>query len=404
MASPATPDAASKAVTRSVAVDPAPTPAPEQRKVRVVAYGRADCDDPASHQGASLRGIAERVAALAGFAFAGTYDAARQQPADATDDRFYFVPAQTLVGLDMARQLGIQGLQDLLGGVVPHAFIGTKAISHGLVAPDATAPEGWHEDFAARVRDHVLPGYTAFSMDDARRAGVEMLRAGKVRVKEPCGIGGLGQHVVSNEAELDRVLGELDATRVREEGVVLERNLDDVRTFSVGQIEIGDLRASYCGTQDLTPDNMGQQVYGGSTLRVVRGTLDDLLAHPIETHLRDAVRAAVAYHAAAEACFPGVMVSRCNYDVAFGTDNGQPRLGVLEQSWRVGGATGAELAALAAFRNDPQCVRATASTREIYGKGATVPEDADVYFQGEDRSVGALTKYARLESVSDGHT
>jgi len=382
-------------------MEAAPAPDPRQRDVRVVVYGRADCDDPDSHQGATLKGIAQRVAKLAGFTFAGSYDAATHRP---QEGRLYFVPADTLTGVDSARQLGIAGLDDLLGGVVPHAFIATKAISHGLVAPDAAAPEGWNEAFAARIRGHVLPGFTAFSLDDASRAGRAMLRDGKVRVKEPCGIGGLGQQVVANVAELDRALQGMDAARVKREGLVLERNLDDVITFSVGQIQVGDLCASYCGTQDLTPDNTGRKVYGGSTLRVVRGTLEDLLAHPLEVHLHDAVAAAMAYHAAAIDCFPGSLMSRCNYDVAFGRDNGQPRLGVLEQSWRVGGATGAELAALTAFRDDPQCVRATASTREIYGEDATVPEDADIYFQGEDRSVGALTKYARLESVSDGHS
>lgn len=394
MATTATPDTAAPAVTKHDAE-------PARQHKRVVVYGRADCDDPASHQGATLQGIGRRVAQLAGYAFAGSYDAAAHQPADGP---LFFVPADTLTGVDSARQLGITALGDLLGGVVPHAFIGTKAISHGLIAPDAPAPDGWSEDFAARVRAHVLPGFTAFSLDDAREAGLRMLRDGKVRVKEPCGIGGMGQQVVASEAELDAVLQANDGERVAREGLVLERNLEDVHTFSVGQVEIGDLCASYCGTQYLTPNNSGQQVYGGSTLRVVRGTLEDLLAHPIETHLRDAVRAAIAYHAAAVECFPGVLVSRCNYDVAMGTDNGAQRLGVLEQSWRVGGATGAELAALAAFQADPRCVRATASTREIYGADVTVPVDADVYFQGEDRSVGALTKYARLESTSDGHT
>ncbi|WP_254775922.1 DUF3182 family protein [Ralstonia sp. 25mfcol4.1] len=396
MATP-TPDASATAV----AMDAAPEPDPQQCDVRVVVYGRADCDDPDSHQGATLKGIAQRVARLAGFTFAGSYDAATHRPADG---RLYFVPADTLTGVDSARQLGIAGLDDLLGGVVPHAFIATKAISHGRVAPDAAAPAGWSDTFAARIQGHVLPGFTAFSLDDARRAARGMLRDGKVRVKEPCGIGGLGQQVVANEAELDRALQALDAERVKREGLVLERNLDDVITFSVGQIQIGDLCASYCGTQDLTPDNTGRKVYGGSTLSVVRGTLGDLLTHPLEVHLRDAVQAAMAYHAAAIECFPGSLMSRCNYDVAFGIDNGRRRLGVLEQSWRVGGATGAELAALAAFRDDPQCMRATACTREIYGKDAPVPDDADVYFQGEDRSVGALTKYARLESASDGHS
>lgn len=376
-------------------------PEPDARGVQVVAYGRADCDDPASHQGATLAEVARRVAAIGGYTFAGLYDAAVHR---AGEGRFYFVPAHTLVGLHCARQLGIASLADLFGGVVPHAFVGTKVISHGLVRPDATAPQGWSEDFARRVRHCVLPGYTAFTPDDALAAGRAMLRDGVVRVKEPCGIGGLGQHVVASEAELVAAIGALDPRAIAEEGIVLERNLDDVTTFSVGQVEIGELRASYCGTQSLTRNHAGEMVYGGSTLRAVRGTLEDLLAYPLESHLRDAVRAAIDYHAAAVACFPGMLVSRCNYDVAMGTDGGQRRLGVLEQSWRVGGATGAELAVLAAFRDDPRCHRATASTREVYGNQVPIPAGADVYFSGEDRNVGPLVKYAILESRSDGNT
>jgi len=374
---------------------------PQSRDVRVVLYGRDDCEMADSHQGMTLKAIGERVARLADYTFAGCYDAAAHRPADG---RLYFVPADTLSGVDSARQLGIATHQDLFGGVVTHAVIGTKAITHGLVAPDAPAPAGWSEAFAARVRPHVLPGFTAFSVRDARHAGRKMLRGGKVRVKETSGAGGHGQKVVASAAELDAALDAIDPSCIEQVGIVLERNLDDVTTFSVGQVEIGEWLASYCGTQSLTTNHAGEKVYGGSTLRVVRGTLADLLAHPIEAHLRCAVQAANAYHAAAVDCFRGTLVSRCNYDVAMGTANGLSMLGVLEQSWRVGGATGAELAALAAFQADPRCRRATASTHEVYRADVTLPAGADVYFQGEDRSVGALTKYAILESVSDGHT
>jgi len=374
---------------------------PQSRDVRVVLYGRDDCYMADSHQGMTLKAIGERVARLADYTFAGCYDAAAHRPADG---RLYFVPADTLSGVASARQLGIASHQDLFGGVVPHAFVGTKAITHGLVTPDAPAPVGWSEAFAARVRPHVLPGFTAFSIRDARDAGRKMLRGGKVRVKETSGAGGHGQKVVGSAAELDAALDAIDPSCIEQVGIVLERNLDDVTTFSVGQVEIGEWLASYCGTQSLTTNHAGEKVYGGSTLRVVRGTLADLLAHPIEAHLRCAVQAANAYHAAAVDCFRGTLVSRCNYDVAMGTASGLSMLGVLEQSWRVGGATGAELAALAAFQADPRCRRATASTREVYRADITPPAGADVYFQGEDRSVGALTKYAILESVSDGHT
>ena len=46
--------------------------------------------------------------------------------------------------------------------------------------------------------------------------------------------------------------------------------------------------------------------------------------------------------------------SRRNYDIARGIDaQGQWRCRVLEQSWRIGGASGPEVAALQAFRADP---------------------------------------------------
>jgi Protein of unknown function (DUF3182) len=51
---------------------------------------------------------------------------------------------------------------------------------------------------------------------------------------------------------------------------------------------------------------------------------------------------------------PGFTVSRRNYDVAQGIDGeGQRRSGVLEASWRSGGASTAELAAMKEFAQDP---------------------------------------------------
>ena len=49
---------------------------------------------------------------------------------------------------------------------------------------------------------------------------------------------------------------------------------------------------------------------------------------------------------------------------------GRRRSGVLEQSWRAGGASGAEIAALEAFRADPSLPSVRAITREVYGRRA----------------------------------
>jgi hypothetical protein len=81
------------------------------------------------------------------------------------------MPSETLVGAELTRELGIRGEHDLFGGIVPHAFVATKSITHPLVAPDAYAPAGWSHGFPHRVRDDVLSGFSAFTREDARRAG-----------------------------------------------------------------------------------------------------------------------------------------------------------------------------------------------------------------------------------------
>ena len=70
------------------------------------------------------------------------------------------------------------------------------------------------------------------------------------------------------------------------------------------------------------------------------------------------------------------------------------RAGVLEQSWRIGGASGAEVLAFAAFKRNPARTRVRCATVEIYDDACAVPANAFVYYRGIDSSVGPLTKYA----------
>ena len=109
------------------------------------------------------------------------------------------------------------------------------------------------------------------------------------------------------------------------------------------------------------------------------------------------------YDAAAAECFAGMFASRRNYDVALGLDAaGRTRCGVLEQSWRLGGASGAEVAALEAFRAEPALLAVRAATVELYGPDVPPPPArATVYFRGVDEEVGPMTKYAMLESHGD---
>lgn len=340
--------------------------------------------------------LAKRIAALAGQEFGGEYDAAMRygQP-------LYFVPSDTLL-LSEADRLGIGGEHQLFGGAVPHAFVATKTITHALVDEQAASPPGWSHHFGEQVRTHVLSGITAFDLHDLRRAALQLLAHGSIRMKLPDGIGGIGQSVVRSTAELDDFLHAMDEQALQRIGVVVEANLNEVTTYSVGQTLLGTTRITYCGTQKLTTSNSGKEVYGGSELTVVRGGFDQLLQLEWDEAMRTAISQACHYHAAALACYPGMYASRANYDVAQGWDDqGQWHSGVLEQSWRIGGASGAEIAALEAFAARPELQAVCASTTESYGQQATVPREAVVYYRGHDEAAGYLTKYSLIKDYGN---
>jgi len=348
--------------------------------------------DPRGHDARTRSGIAERLAALLGFSFAGEFEATSEY-----EGALYFVPSEALTA-PRAAQLGVASERDLFGGVVSHPFAATKAITHPLLDRDAPAPPGWVNAFPQAVAASVLEGFTAFTREDVRRAVARQLVLGPARVKRASGIGGSGQCVVHAMPALDRALAEIDDADLSRVGVVVEQNLDDVTTYSVGQVRVGALVASYHGTQRLTRNNRGNEVYGGTSLVVVRGDFDALLASPMSASLRTAVRQARRYDTAAERLLPQFLASRRNYDVIQGIDvRGKRKSGVLEQSWRIGGASGAEVAALQVLQANPSVMAVQASTTEIYGESPTPPDDATVYFRDVDPRVGFLTKYSRIE-------
>lgn len=363
---------------------------------RTVVYLGRPGADPLGHEGVTQRAIARELAELKGCAFGGDYE-------PQLHDRMapYFVPCDTL-DTATADRLGVRGEHDLFGGVVPETFVATKIITHPLVAPDAQAPAGWSADFAEQVRTVALPGYSAFALADAMAAGRGLLARGAVRLKLATGVGGLGQKVVRDAAELEVALGELDAAGALAHGLVLEPNLSEIATYSIGRARLDDLVVTYYGRQRQTTNNRGAEVYGGSDLVLVRGDFDVLRTRPLPQQMRQVLELAGVYHAAALRSYGGLFASRCNYDVAQGRDEaGAQHSGVLEQSWRIGGASGAELAAIRAFLQDPALRVVRASTTEVYGERQGIPSDATIYFAGVDRRVGHLIKYARIAGYDD---
>ncbi|MHC8341288.1 DUF3182 family protein [Pseudomonas sp. HLT2-19-2] len=364
---------------------------PANRKKLVVAHSVRP--EAPLHEVETNRALARWLAQILGLKYGGSYDPELHKGRD-----LYLLPTQTVVGVAAARQLGVKGPEDLWGGYVDHDFICTKAISHGLCNKNAHAPEGWSPLFSERVRNVVLDGLSVFSLEDARPAAEHLLYSGPIRIKPIHACAGRGQEVIKSLDQFDAILARSDAETLFTEGVVLEQDLDRVITHSVGQTFIGDKVLSYCGDQYLTKDGQGEQVYGGSNLLVVQGYYDDLLELDLPDDVRLAIRQAQVFDSAADEAYPGFYASRRNYDIAQGVDsNGKQRSGVLEQSWRMGGASSAEVAALQSFVNDPGMRAIRVSSVETY-IDQPLPTDAIEVYRGPAQNSDFLLKYVTVKS------
>jgi hypothetical protein len=130
---------------------------------------------------------------------------------------------------------------------------------------------------------------------------------------------------------------------------------------------------------------------------VARGGFEALLGAGLDSHVELAIAQARAYDYAAHDCFPGFFASRRNYDVAQGIDaRGRWRSGVLEQSWRLGGASSAEILALEAFHADPTLHLVRAASVEVHDL-LDIPPRASLFYRGVDERVGPITKYAQVD-------
>ncbi|WP_159598763.1 DUF3182 family protein [Starkeya nomas] len=347
----------------------------------------------AGHRDATVRTLASRIAVLRGSSVID------YPPASLPSCGCYAVPVGTLVGSRIASYLGILSETDLFGGLVPYAVQAGKAITHSLVEDDAARPEGWSADFARAVRHVTLAGYSAFDRNSAHKAATRLLTDGPVRLKAAWADGGQAQRVIRERGALEPALDALDTPELARCGLVIEPDLHETRTYSIGRVRIGDAVLAYIGWQHTTPDNAGASAYGGSVLAAVAGEFDRLRHLPLDEPARQALQCALTYDEAASTHFPGLIASRRNYDVVSGRDaTGALRIAVLEQSWRIGGASGAEIAAFEAFSAAPGLAAVRASCHERYGRVHEVPPDSFVYFDADDPEVGPLIKYARIEA------
>jgi hypothetical protein len=340
--------------------------------------------------------LCRRLSKILDWPYAGWYSPGQEYP-----DLPYFIPFETL-STDEAADWGVSSAESLLGGVVPHPFVATKVVAHPLAPGAIASPAGWNPALGAQIAAYTLPGYSAFSIPDVYRAIDQLLPLGPVRLKCAASRGGVGQAVVSDAGQASAFAEALEPD-VLAAGVAAEVNLGALTTISIGEVDLPGMTLSYYGEQRLTRTEEGISVYGGSHLHVMHGNLAQLAKQDLPPGISQAIAAALGYEHSVMDAFPGAFASRRNYDVAIGSqDSGNQRVGsqhvgsqhvaVLEHSWRVGGASAAEILAYEALRGASSSQWVEAYTCELYGEKAP-PADAQVLFQGDVQGNGRLTKY-----------
>jgi len=373
-------------MTAAIAAVAAPRPALlATRRPEAVVPFVDNAHDHATHELASLHVAAARIARLLGCADGPA--------APDRDTPRYWLPIRTLLRAE-ADVLGIRDEDAFWGGVVPHAFVGTKLVSHHCWPAGGAPPAGWRD--VPDIGACTLPGWSVFARADAVAACAALLDSGPVRVKSPYARGGNDQAVLPGLREAREHFDSAAAIGI-EHGLVVERDLVESATYGVGTARVGRHAIAYYGTQRSVRDHRGRSVYGGSRLTVVRGDLARLRATLPDGEAREVVAVAMRYDQAVRGAYR-VLASRCNYDVIVGhARSGQRHCGVLEQSWRFGGASMAEVLAMERFAQDPALQWLVAETIESYD-GQGLPDGAVPVWPGDAESP---RKYARI--VDDGY-
>lgn len=307
----------------------------------------------------------------------------------------YYLPLQTL-SLEQARQLGIEQASQLYGGVVPYDFLAHKTVAHPLPQDDMDRPQGWNNDLGLALRHTVLPGYSVFSRNDALRTMSLLDEAGQtgIRAKLASANAGKGQKVIYSRQELEELLNLPPWQSQLEQGLVLEENLLDGETFSIGQTQVGEHLFSYIGQQHQTTNLQHESVYGGSSLLLVRGGFQQLLQLSGMKRIEHLLELTISYEKSIRQAFPELYASRRNYDLIVGKNaRGHYKAAVLEHSWRFGGASIAEILAIRTLQRHPELQHTHAWTRERYLDDASLVKNSPHLYSLDQEDEAYLARF-----------
>lgn len=252
---------------------------------------------------------------------------------DGRNEAVYTVPAVTL-DPSRAKSFVAKTVDDFYGTKVEYLGHVGKAILHPVFGK--AVPSFYSSKFAQVVTDYTLPGYSVFTPEAAIEA-YRQFPCRETRVKLTNESDGLGQFTVKSEMELTKILKDLDPKMIKTEGLVLEPNLRDATTISVGYIILGSLPYSFIAHQknDIAED--GRNRYLGARVLICKGGLRGLNLLPsLNSEEREAVAKADGFNEAYGYFNP--VASRLSFDCLFGqTENGESLSGITDITARLGG-------------------------------------------------------------------
>jgi hypothetical protein len=327
--------------------------------------------------------VAQDLATYFGIPFLGTQNG---QGGD-----FYYVPAKTVEASD-AIKLGIENSRDLYGAIASKRTATGKSILHPSVSN--ITPDFYNPEFAELIQDLVLPGFVGFNPLDILKGYNFFSRSFPARLKLSNESDGLGQFPIQDKLHLEQIIEKIDPSIIAEEGVVLEPELQNPKTISVGFAQIGTKLLSFIAKQknDVADDD-GQlrNRYLGAVVTVVSGDLEQLqtIEGLSEIDL-EAVTKCIQFNQHYQKNMD-IIASRLSYDFLFGqNDQGQIFSGITDITGRLGGTCPAIMMALSRLQNNPIDPVKTEVTLNYQPKNLLESEkDAKTYLNHQSLRISA---------------
>lgn len=267
------------------------------------------------------------------------------------ENNVYYVPPVTQERGSLVASV-VKNSEDFYGLIVDDYNHVGKSILHMSVTQ--RVPNFYSFDFAKSVENLVIPGISIFSRDDLRKGYLALRRFGKfdARLKLSDKSDGHGQFLIKTPEDLMRCSKEIDDEYIKNKGFILEANLEEAKTISIGFAILGRNMFSFMAIQknDIAPED-GRNRYVGANVRVVKGEIDNLLNISENDIEKEAVEVGRSFYERYKSFNP--IASRLSFDFLYGKgSDGNDLAGVTDITGRLGGTCPALVLAANEFKDN----------------------------------------------------